>query len=291
MRINFNIDRLDKLLYDFYRLTGLTISVWDADFHQLSFQPKQMCGFCRLIKASPEGNHRCFLSDQAVCKECAATGKPVSHTCHAGLIDTAVPIQFKDTVLGYMMFGQVTDKKNPHTAQTLRLLSRELHVKEAALSSAYEELDVFDQEKIESAGSILKMATRYLWLSEYIEIGYHTQASQIDDYIRGNLRGDLSVETLCRRFGISKNRLYELSHEWFHMPIGNFITSVRIEEAKKLLSTTDLPVHQVSTAVGIGDYSYFTKIFKTNVGVQPLKYRKNFPFSLHREDEEPKATE
>ena len=109
MLINFNIEKLDKLLRDFYNLTGLTISVWDANFQQLSFQPKEMCNFCRIIKNSPKGSQRCFLSDKELCMECGRTGKPATHKCHAGLIDTAIPISFKDSVMGYMMFGQVTD--------------------------------------------------------------------------------------------------------------------------------------------------------------------------------------
>ena len=39
MLINFNIEKLDKLLYDFYTITDITISACTADFHQISYQP------------------------------------------------------------------------------------------------------------------------------------------------------------------------------------------------------------------------------------------------------------
>ena len=51
MLINFNIEKLDKLLFDFHTITGITISVWDGDFHQLSFHPREMCAFCQTIKS------------------------------------------------------------------------------------------------------------------------------------------------------------------------------------------------------------------------------------------------
>ena len=121
------------------------------------------------------------------------------------------------------------------------------------------------------------MATRYLWLSDYIKIGYDTTASKIDDYIRTHIGDELSVKGLCSTFNISKNKLYALSHEWFQMAIGDYITSVRVEEAKRLLTTTDLPINQICTAVGIKDYNYFTKFFKSFVGMPPLKYRKTVP--------------
>ncbi len=275
MLINFNIERLDKLLYDFYRITGLTVSVWDSQINQLSFQPKEMRSFCRAIRSTPKGEQLCLASDRALCMECGKTGKSVSRYCHAGLIDTAVPIKFKDTILGYMMFGQIADKPSSEITPALKKLSENLDMDCDYLHSLYEELETHDAEKIDSIANILKMATRYLWLSEYIKIGYDTTASKIDDYIRTHLNEELSVKTLCSAFNISKNRLYDISHEWFGCSIGEYVTNARIEEAKRLLNTTDLPINQICAKVGIKDYNYFTKFFKSAVGVPPLKYRKS----------------
>ena len=278
MLINFNIEKLDKLLYDFYLITGLTISVWDAQFRQLSYQPKKMPTFCRIIKSSPEGNRRCFLSDKELCVECGKTGKPATHYCHAGLIDTAIPIKFKDTIMGYIMFGQVADSDKIKLKSILETISRELDLDYDSLYESYNELDAYEEAKISSVANILKTATRSLWLSEYIEIGYNTLASKIDSYIRAHLNEDLSVTRLCDEFGISKNKLYETSHQSFQMSIGEYIASARIDEAKQLLSTTDYPITQISAMVGIKNYNYFTKFFKTNVGTSPLKYRKSVHF-------------
>jgi ligand-binding sensor protein len=278
MLINFNIEKLDKLLYDFYLITGLTISVWDAQFRQLSYQPKKMRTFCRIIKSSPEGNRRCFLSDKELCLECEKTGKPATHHCHAGLIDTAIPIKFKDTIMGYIMFGQVANRDKMKLKPILEKLSRELDLEYDVLFESHNELEVYDEAKISSAANILKTATRSLWLSEYIEIGYNASASKIDSYIRTHLNDELSVKRLCDEFGISKNKLYETSHQSFGMSIGEYIASARIDEAKQLLSTTDYPITQISTMVGITNYNYFTKFFKTNVGISPLKYRKSVQF-------------
>lgn len=275
MLINFNIERLDKLLYDFYLITGLTVSVWDSQINQLAFQPKEMRSFCRAIRSSPKGELLCLQSDRALCMECGKTGKAASRYCHAGLIDTAVPIKFNDTILGYMMFGQIADKPSSEVRPALEKLALDLDLECDYLHSLYDELEPHDAEKIDSIANILKMATRYLWLSEYIKIGYDTTASKIDDYIRTHLTEELTVNTLCNIFGISKNRLYEISHEWFHASIGEYISLARINEAKRLLVTTDLPINQICSMVGVKDYNYFTKFFKSFVGMPPLKYRKS----------------
>ena len=227
MLINFHVEKLDKLLYDFYLLTGLTISVWDANFQQLSFQPKEMRNFCRIIKSTQKGKQKCYLSDKAVCMACAKAKKPVTHYCHAGLVDTAVPIRYKDSILGYIMFGQIKDGSSCN-AQKLKTLSKDIRVDYSDLLESYNDLDMYNGDKVDAASNILKAATRYIWLSEYIDIGYDTLASNIDDYIKANLTKNISIHSICSEFKISKNKLYEISHEWFKMPIGEYILLTRI---------------------------------------------------------------
>ena len=280
MVINFNIERLDKLLYDFYRLTGLTVSVWDTNLSMLGYQPKEMCGFCRKVREYPEGNRRCFLSDKEVLGECARTGQPATRMCHAGLVDNAVPIKFQDKILGYMMFGQAvgTDKKKAHSR--IRKVGRDLNIDCDTLIKYYDELDPYDDEKIRSAANILKMSARYLWLSDHIEIKRDPTAGLIEHYVKSHIGNDLSLQTICKETGVSKNKLYRISHENFGMSIGDYITSMRIKEAKHLLVSTDMQISAVCERVGIRDYNYFSKFFKHHTGVTPSYYRKNYPFQM-----------
>ncbi len=282
MYINFKIEKLDELLLDFYRLTGLTISVWDNKMNQLSYQPKEMCKFCKKIKSCKKGKDRCYISDKEIFTKCAKTGKPETHRCHAGLIDTAIPIKFNDVILGYLIFGQTVDGKETDIAQKIKKLSADLDINYDDLNELYNELKPYDADKIKSAGNILKTSARYLWLSDYIEIGYNTLASQISDYINDNLAEKLSVQKICTDIGISKNKLYEISNKQFKMTIGEYIANSRISKSKNLLTSTSLSVRDISEKVGFLDYNYFIKLFKKYVGTTPLKYRNCFPFNLHK---------
>ena len=281
MIINFNIVKLDKLLHDFNTITGITISVWTADFQQISFQPREMCAFCRTIKSTDKGKYACFLSDQKLCLECSKTEKPTKHVCHAGLIDIAFPIKYKDNILGYIMFGQISHKDEEEMHHIIERLGKDLGLNTDRLTEEYRELIKYDEGMIDSAASILKLATRYLWLSEYIDIGYDTTATKINEYIRKNLAETITVDSLCQELNIPKKRLYAISHRNFGVPIGEYIANLRIAESKRLLESTNLPIQQIAYSVGIQDYNYFTKFFKIRVGLSPLRYRKGFPFNLH----------
>lgn len=54
-----------------------------------------------------------------------------------------------------------------------------------------------------------------------------------------------------------------------------YIVSEKMESAKMLLSTTTLPVTLISSHVGYGNYSNFTRSFKQLVGCTPMEYRKS----------------
>lgn len=48
-----------------------------------------------------------------------------------------------------------------------------------------------------------------------------------------------------------------------------YLTNIRMEQAKKLLLSTDLSIAEVSERSGYGDYRVFTKVFKKSEGVTP----------------------
>jgi len=58
-----------------------------------------------------------------------------------------------------------------------------------------------------------------------------------------------------------------------NMSFKQYVLNRKIEEAKRLLVTTDASVTEVGRAVGIANSSYFTKLFKQIVGKLPSEYR------------------
>lgn len=64
----------------------------------------------------------------------------------------------------------------------------------------------------------------------------------------------------------------QFKHKFGISPV-KYLTSIRIEEAKRLLVETKLPVSKVALRSGFSDISSFQRNFKTNVGVTPTQYR------------------
>lgn len=55
-----------------------------------------------------------------------------------------------------------------------------------------------------------------------------------------------------------------------------YVINCRIENAKKLLWNTKIPITQIAEETGFGCQQYFNKVFKKETGLTPVSYRKTF---------------
>ena len=112
----------------------------------------------------------------------------------------------------------------------------------------------------------------------------YKKCSEILSYINQNLTEDLNMDTLSAHFALSGSYMSTLFKKETGTSIHKYISQQRISLAKKLLSE-GLPVTEVYTSCGFGDYSNFLKVFKKTVGVSPKKFAQlsGITFSLPRE--------
>ena len=54
----------------------------------------------------------------------------------------------------------------------------------------------------------------------------------------------------------------------------DYLSRLRIDEARRLMLTTELPLADIGLICGFGDQSYFTRIFSRSVGASPGAWRR-----------------
>ena len=97
---------------------------------------------------------------------------------------------------------------------------------------------------------------------------------EITAYVRANIRGDNSIMSVCGHFGISQPYLSRLFRQNCGRTYNEFLTDLRIEEAKKLLAGgEDILIGEVAERVGFNGQFYFSKVFKDATGLTPRDYR------------------
>ena len=95
----------------------------------------------------------------------------------------------------------------------------------------------------------------------------------IRDYIDANPAADLSLGSLARRFRASPSYLSRAFHQTVGTALSAYITGVRVEAAKRLLSRTNEKIYEIARKTGFDTPGYFAKVFSKQVGMSPKEYR------------------
>lgn len=86
--------------------------------------------------------------------------------------------------------------------------------------------------------------------------------SEAVNYIQEYYTEDISLPLLAAHSGLSQKYFGRLFREQTGYTVREYLTGVRIRNAKHLLSHTDSSLEQVALSTGFQDKFYFTKVFK-----------------------------
>ncbi|MFW5629543.1 MAG: response regulator transcription factor [Acetivibrio ethanolgignens] len=92
-------------------------------------------------------------------------------------------------------------------------------------------------------------------------------------FIEANYNKNLSLDEICENVAVSKNYFCYLFKRELGVSLWNYLTQIRLGQAKRLLEETDLKTYEIAFEVGYDNPSYFSKIFKKLESVTPNEYR------------------
>jgi AraC-like DNA-binding protein len=95
------------------------------------------------------------------------------------------------------------------------------------------------------------------------------------DLVRRNLASDVSRASVARECGMSPSYFSRLFAARHGLGFERFVIQARIDEAKRLLRSTDHPVHRVASACGFSSYTHLSKAFRRETGTTPRHFRQS----------------
>lgn len=272
---NGNLDELRRLLADFYSLTGIKICIYDSEGDELCYYPERYTPFCRQLRSFPEMEERCRLCDRNALAECKRTQRAFLYLCHAGLTECMAPISLQGSIRGFIVIGQIREDSSGFAPEGAG--GAVDSAAEEELAALWQALPVVPRQKIRAALHILEACAGYDQLKRFVQESGESLSTRLEAFVEAHLKENLDVGTLCRRFSLSRRELYELTHSRYHCTPAEFVRLRRLGCAARLLRETELSVTKIAEECGIGDYNYFSKVFRRAYGVSAREYRRNLP--------------
>lgn len=92
-------------------------------------------------------------------------------------------------------------------------------------------------------------------------------------YTQRNFSSDIRLAHVARYVGVTECYLSSIFSSVVGSTYKEYLSLVRIQHAKNLLITSDLPVTDIAFRCGFGSFSNFERVFKKSCGITPKEYR------------------
>lgn len=103
-------------------------------------------------------------------------------------------------------------------------------------------------------------------------------ASEIKRMIEDAFKAQTEINRKIKDIGVTQRRLTDIFKEEYGMTPKAYADSLKLQEAKRLLSDTGEKIIDIAHSIGFGSLSSFYSFFKKEIGMTPSEYRKKEAF-------------
>ena len=275
MNILFDEEQLRKLTANLKILTGLPANILDPEGRDINLF-RGHPPFCRAINDLPEGHERCVACDRCKIRHYTAESGFQFYRCHLGICEAIMPLYDKKNPLAYLAVGCYLDE-SPMEEQweRTRALLDGWPDGPDALKDAFFQFRQYTHQEIQAYTETLEALSAYIRLKGMILTTEQTDVQRLELFLEQHYMDKLSLASISKQLHIGRTKLCSLAKELSGgQTLSYLIAQRRINAAKRLLLQSNMPISAVAEEVGISDYNYFSKVFRSMTGTTPSAFRK-----------------
>ena len=284
-----DIKLVNEIMRDFTNITKIA-AIFVNNRGKVLSQEYNFSPFCKQVRKNPQYAKACNQSDLYGGLEATKDLSSCPYRCHMGLIDFSVPVMKDDAILGFIMAGQA--KTEDTTIKPLLPYSTDWK-QDTTLRNLYNQLPVLTAEQLYSASKVLRILVNNYFpntsndveefpphrVPEFVETRQPINRPEIRKaiiYIEKTIGNRISLSTIAAHVHLSESYFSKIFKDDMGLSVVQYITLIRMQEAKKLLVYSQLSVNKISKRLGYTRTSYFCKIFKLTTQETPYSYRQKY---------------
>jgi AraC family transcriptional regulator len=103
------------------------------------------------------------------------------------------------------------------------------------------------------------------------------RAKRVAAYIEANINSNFRVADLARIVQLSSSHFSRAFSRTFGETPHVYITRQRMRRAQVIMLSSPMPISQIALDCGMSDQAHFTRVFRKAFGINPGRWRRQFP--------------
>ena len=134
---------------------------------------------------------------------------------------------------------------------------------------------------IQEARNIIELTDALYWIVDDLAgqifsfqgIQHASALKKAEHFILENFTRKISLDEIAKASGFSAPYFSTIFREEMGENLSSYLNRLRVEKACHMLTDTNVSLSKIARACGFEDQSWFSKIFKSYIGMSPGKYR------------------
>lgn len=198
--------------------------------------------------------------------------------CHAGIEEYVFPI-YNSKIFGFVSVSGYAVNKTT-AAKRISALSKEFMLNQNELLRVYESLN-HQKPDIDKLSVIINPLVQMLILLNMLQPpvnafdgGDNRIYNKALRFIERNYMEKITINNIAEYCSCSVSSISHIFPRKCGQTVKQYINSLRISQAKHLLSSSMLAIKTISALCGFEEPDYFSTVFKNYTGISPSGYRK-----------------
>lgn len=240
--------------------------------------------YCTLIKTKSLAFFHCKDCQKRTLEKCK--NGSFEGICYAGVKEFVYPINSKGKTIGFI---SVSGYKAANAESYINRTAQKYSFDIEHLNTAYNNLKQINISKRTLNGLIYPLCDMlelaYSKLHTVINIE-ETLPEKVGKYLKQHRNQNITSKDICEHFNCNRSYMSTTFNKHFGKSIREYLTELRLSDAKSLLKYSDLSVTEIAFSIGYTDANYFSNLFKKTFDISPIEYRKSMKQHSQKQQQE-----